>query len=123
MYSRKLDWPGICFLNGVGLVDSWWCWISEMIENPVKVYLQASHNTSWRMEWKFQQQNESLFISEGRKNVFPFLGHAKTCPGNFDKLNANGILDWVMLGSKLKQPFLLEHFKLCFSNQENMLRL
>ena len=34
MYSRKLDWPGICFLNGVGLVDSW-CWISEMIENPV----------------------------------------------------------------------------------------
>ena len=59
------------------------------------------------------------FLSVKAGCMFPFLGSDQ----NFDKLNANGILDWVMLGSKLKQPFLLEHFSFCFSNQENMRRL
>ena len=95
-----------------------------MIENPVKTSQPATRPAGGQSGSKIvpaAEMNHFLSVKPGR--MFSFLGHTKTCPGNFDKLNANGILDWVMLGSKLKQPFLLEHFSPGFSNQENMLRL
>ena len=95
-----------------------------MIENPVKTSQPATTPAGGQSGSKIvpaAEMNHFLSVKPGR--MFSFLGHTKTCPGNFDKLNANGILDWVMLGPKLKQPFLFEHFSFCFSNQENMLRL